>query len=92
MIYFTPEQIEDATTGYCGINYVEDQLRKELSMPTRVERRDGKFRVVDPDGSVTENKAGTSVDGGGHATREEAEAQSRAINMHEGKAKGNQRR
>lgn len=55
-------------------------------MPTHVERRDGKFRVVDPDGQVTKNDSGTSVDGGGHATRQEAEAQSRAINMHEGKS------
>jgi hypothetical protein len=85
MIYFTAEQIEDGTTSYCGIDYVNETLAREISMPTRVERRDGKFRVVDPDGSVTTNNAGTSVDGGGHATRQEAEAQSRAINSHDGK-------
>jgi hypothetical protein len=56
-------------------------------MPTHVERRDGKFRVVDPDGKVTDNNSGTSVDGGGHATRQEAEAQSRAINANDGKGK-----
>jgi len=49
-------------------------------MPTKVAKRGNKFRVVDPSGKITKNKAGTAVDGGGHTTKKRAQAQSRAIN------------
>ena len=50
-------------------------------MPVKTEKRDGKYRVVDPDGSITKNNSGTAVDGGGHDTKEEALSQVRAINI-----------
>lgn len=49
-------------------------------MPARVEKRDGKWRVVEPSGKLVRNRAGTPVDGGGHRRKEEAQAQARAIN------------
>ena len=49
-------------------------------MPTKVAKRGNKFRVVDPNGKITKNRAGTAVDGGGHKTKKGAQAQSRAIN------------
>ena len=49
-------------------------------MPAHVEKRKGKWRVVDPNGKVVKNKAGTAVDGGGHETAGHAAAQAAAIN------------
>ena len=50
-------------------------------MPVKVEKRDGKFRIVDSDADRIEtNKAGSPVDGGGHETEEAADRQARAIN------------
>lgn len=58
-------------------------------MPYTVERRNGKFRVVlAHNGDVATNSEGTALDGGGHATREEAERQARAIEWSEHKGKG----
>lgn len=55
-------------------------------MPVTVRKRDGKFRVVEAGtGNIARNKAGTPVDGGGHATRPGATAQARAINAGGGK-------
>lgn len=55
-------------------------------MPYRVERRDNKFRLVRADtGQIATNASGTALDGGGHATRQEAEAQQRAVESHENK-------
>ena len=50
-------------------------------MPARVVRRGNKYRVVEPNGRLVRNKAGTPVDGGGHRSRAAAERQARAINM-----------
>lgn len=56
-------------------------------MPYKVEERDGKYRVILADtGNIAMNAAGTSVDGGGHDTKEDAEAQARAIEAHENKS------
>lgn len=56
-------------------------------MPYTVERRDGKFRVIEAHtGRVATNAAGTALDGGGHATREEADRQARAIEWSEHKS------
>lgn len=54
-------------------------------MPVKVEMRDDKWRVVNSDtGDLERNAAGTPVDGGGHDTQEEAQAQARAINARKG--------
>jgi len=49
-------------------------------MPAGVAKRNGKFRVVEPNGRLVRNKAGTPVDGGGHASKAKATAQARAVN------------
>lgn len=49
-------------------------------MPVKVKRIGGKFRIVDPGGSITRNKGGTAADGGGHENKDRAAAQARAIN------------
>lgn len=48
-------------------------------MPATVRERDGKWRVVEPSGRLVK-KNGTPVDGGGHATKEKARRQARAVN------------
>lgn len=50
-------------------------------MPARVAKRGQKFRVVEEDGKIVKNDAGTAVDGGGHASRARALRQVRAINI-----------
>lgn len=59
-------------------------------MPYRVVSRDGKFRIVyaegENEGEIARNDGGTALDGGGHATRAEAERQLRAVEMHEHKS------
>ena len=50
-------------------------------MPATVVKRGNKWRVIDADtGTITKNKAGTAVDGGGHSSKEAAQRQARAIN------------
>lgn len=49
-------------------------------MPAKVAKKGDKFRVVDPDGKIAKNSAGTAADGGGHSRKEDAERQARAIN------------
>jgi len=48
-------------------------------MPAKVRKRNGKFRVVEPNGRLVKRK-GTPVDGGGHRTKQKAVKQARAIN------------
>ena len=50
-------------------------------MPVHQEKRGDKYRIVDPDGSITENSSGTPVDGGGHSSKDDAVAQVEAINL-----------
>lgn len=60
-------------------------------MPVHTEQKGGKWRVLDPDGSIAKNKAGTAVDGGGHTSKSDAVAQVQAININMKKAsKGDQ--
>ncbi len=48
-------------------------------MPVTVAKRGSKFRVVE-NGKIAKNKGGTSIDGGGHVTRNGAVRQARAVN------------
>jgi len=50
-------------------------------MPVHSEKEGGKWRVVESDGSIAKNKAGTAIDGGGHDTREDSVAQVQAVNI-----------
>jgi len=45
------------------------------------------WRVVEDDGRIARNAAGTAVDGGGHPTKREAQAQASAINISEARKK-----
>ncbi len=49
-------------------------------MPATVKLIRGKYRIVEPSGKLMKNKAGTTVDGKGHLTRQAALRQARAIN------------
>lgn len=49
-------------------------------MPASVRKRDGMFRLVEPNGKLVRNMAGTPVDGGGHTNKQQAEKQAAAIN------------
>ena len=50
-------------------------------MPVVVRKQGNKFRVVeDSSGKVAKTAGGGTADGGGHATRAQAESQARAIN------------
>lgn len=55
-------------------------------MSTHCKLRGGKWRVVETDGSIVKNPQGNAVDGGGHDTAAECEAQSRAIKSDENTA------
>lgn len=55
-------------------------------MPAKVRKRNGKFRVINGNtGNIEKNRAGTSVDGGGHATKAGAQRQANAINANSGR-------
>ena len=56
-------------------------------MPAKVAKRGDKFRVVEPDGKLVRNRAGTPVDGGGHSSEAAAKRQASAINVPKGKRK-----
>jgi len=49
-------------------------------MPVKIKKVGTKFRVVESSGKIAKNKAGTALDGGGHASQAEALAQVGAIN------------
>lgn len=49
-------------------------------MPVSVQKREGMFRVVEANGTLATNSAGTPVDGGGFRTEGRAERQAAAIN------------
>lgn len=58
-------------------------------MPVTAKKIGKKWRVVAAaDGQIETTAKGHAVDGGGHATREEAMAQARAINANMVKKKG----
>ncbi len=57
-------------------------------MPVHVEKRGGKFRLIEPSGRIA--KTGKSAkDGGGHASKAAASRQARAVNS--GLSKGRKR-
>ena len=50
-------------------------------MPVCVEKRSGKWRIVNcGDRSIEKNRAGTPIDGGGHESKAQAARQARAVN------------
>ena len=50
-------------------------------MPVKVRKRRGKYRVVEAgSGRIAKSSKGNAADGGGHATKEKASRQARAIN------------
>lgn len=50
-------------------------------MPVKTIKRKGRHRIVEADtGRIAKNKAGTPVDGGGHAQEGKAKRQANAIN------------
>lgn len=53
-------------------------------MPVRVEKRGGKFRVVEPSGKIATTSSGKARDGGGHTSKAKAVAQVRAMNAKPG--------
>ncbi len=50
-------------------------------MPVHCEKREGKWRIVEPSGHIARTKNKKPRDGGGHASRSACEAQARAINQ-----------
>lgn len=56
-------------------------------MPNHAAHKDGKWRVVESDGSITKNAKGTPVDGGGHDSFIEANKQAQAINISQSRKK-----
>lgn len=50
-------------------------------MPVHTDKKGDKWRILDPDGSITKNNAGTAVDGGGHESKGDALSQVQAINL-----------
>lgn len=50
-------------------------------MPVRVRKSGSKYRVVERDGAIAKTTKGKPRDGGGHASKEAAARQARAINM-----------
>ncbi len=49
-------------------------------MPVHVGKQGKLFRLLEPSGALATTSQGHARDGGGHATRNKAEAQARAIN------------
>jgi len=49
-------------------------------MPAKVRKREGRYRVVEPNGRLVRSSQGKPADGGGFNTKRNASAQARAIN------------
>ena len=49
-------------------------------MPVSVKRLRGKYRIVEPGGKIAKTNKGHARDGGGHASKQKAMRQQRAIN------------
>lgn len=49
-------------------------------MPVQVRKRNGKYRIVEPDGKIAKTKNGKPRDGGGHDSKKKAEIQKSKIN------------
>ena len=50
-------------------------------MPVTIKKKGDRYRIVEEDGKLVMNRAGTPVDGGGHVRKRRAAAQVAAINM-----------
>ena len=55
-------------------------------MPVMVRKAQGRFRIVESGSGKLVKRGGSAVDGGGHASKENAESQARAINASLSKA------
>jgi hypothetical protein len=62
--------------------------RRRKKMPISVDKKDKKWRLVDPSGKVAKNRSGTPLDGGGYASKEHAISQMSAINLSIRRKKG----
>jgi hypothetical protein len=49
-------------------------------MPVKIRKRNGKYRIVEPNNRIAKTGTGKPRDGGGHKSRAKAERQMRAIN------------
>ncbi len=52
-------------------------------MPYKIAKRGKKFRILDQNGRIAKNRAGTAMDGGGHNTERGAKRQVNAVSMSE---------
>ena len=52
-------------------------------MPYKVRKRGDKYRLIDQDGRIAKNKAGTAIDGGGKKSKASVEKQAKAIMTNE---------
>ena len=57
-------------------------------MPLGYRRIKGKWRVVEPSGSIAKNAAGTALDGGGHESATKARKQAQAANISQARQRG----
>lgn len=49
-------------------------------MPVKIRKRNGKYRIVEPNNRIAKTSTGKARDGGGHRSKAKAERQMRAIN------------
>jgi hypothetical protein len=49
-------------------------------MPVHTGKRNGKWRILEGDGSISTTSSGKPKDGGGHRSKTKADRQARAIN------------
>lgn len=61
-------------------------------MPVKVQKRAGKFRVVEATTGRISMRGGTAVDGGGHSSRSRATKQIQAINANTQRSSGVRKR
>jgi len=50
-------------------------------MPVSIQKKGGKYRLVEPGGKLAKTDNGEARDGGGHESRVKARMQARAINQ-----------
>lgn len=57
-------------------------------MPVKVAKRGDRFRVVEMDGKIAKNQAGTALDGGGKKSKAAAQRQVSAVNISQARKRG----
>lgn len=58
-------------------------------MPLKTVKRGDKYRVIETEtGRIAKNAAGTSLDGGGHASENSAKKQASAVNINQARKRG----